>query len=111
MTPMFLIFVFVLITVSIGNSIIQLKELMAKKKEEKKEEYQPMDEVIPYKMGKYTVYLRRQEVDYFEKQPRRTRKMLIKQFNDNVKKGIFIPIKEDGKVVGYVRRGYETNNG
>ena len=69
------------------------------------------DEVVPVKAGKHTIYLRNSEVSNFLEQPRKTRKTLIAKYERLIKKGVLVPIKENGEIKGYVTKKESKEHG
>ena len=69
------------------------------------------DEMVPVKAGKHTIYLRNSEVKNYLEQPRITRKTLIAKYERLIKKGILVPVKENGEIKGYITKKDATKHG
>lgn len=97
---MIIIFIFIICTIAIvfGMALSRRKESLF---QSEIDEVVP-DEIVPIQMGKHTIWLRNCEVDNFKAQPRRMRLHIAKEFERKIKKGLLVPIKENGIIVGFV---------
>jgi hypothetical protein len=69
----------------------------------KKEEIEHDNEVVPYSLGNKTIYLTRDEIPHFEALGRKEQRAIINRFEAKVKSGKFIPVRENGKIIGFKR--------
>jgi len=92
--------VFVLVTII----AIYSRNGIARKKAEKKAAHEAyMNEPVLHKYGKDDIFIKRNEVDHFEGLSRNEKRRLVARFQSQVKKGVFVRVYENNKVVGYVR--------
>lgn len=70
----------------------------------KNKKKQSLNEVIPYSVGNKTIYLRRSEVEHFKSLSRKDQRGVVNRFEAKVKSGKIIPIREKGKIVGYIKK-------
>lgn len=59
--------------------------------------------IIPHGVGTKTIYIERRERKHFESLPRNEQRKLVSRFHAQLKRGRFLPVYKDGKVVGYTK--------
>ena len=61
-------------------------------------------EVIPYQLGKKTIYLKRDEIPHFESMARDEQRKMVNRFEARVKSGKIVPVYKHGKIIGYINK-------
>ena len=90
------------IALSVGIVLLIIIALaIAKIKRVKKFKYD--NELIVHYWGKNNIFLRRNEVPLFDALKRNVKRRFVSKFNSDVKKGRFVKVYENAKLVGYVK--------
>ena len=105
------IFFFLLVFILVPIILIYREVKYRKKRKAMVDDIPVQDEVVPVKAGKHTIYLRNSEVSNFLEQPRKTRKTLIAKYERLIKKGVLVPVKENGEIKGYITKKDATTHG
>jgi len=98
------IFFFLLVFILVPIILIYREVKYRKKRKAMVDDIPVQDEMVPVKAGKHTIYLRNSEVSNFLEQPRITRKTLIAKYERMIRKGILVPVKENGEIKGYITK-------
>ena len=105
------IFFFLIVFIVVPTILIYRVINDRKKRKAMADDMPVQDEMVPVKAGKHTIYLRNSEVSNFLEQPRKTRKTLIAKYERLIKKGILVPVKENGEIKGYITKKDATTHG
>lgn len=105
------IFFFLIVFIVVPTILIYRVINDRKKRKAMADDMPVQDEMVPVKAGKHTIYLRNSEVSNFLEQPRKTRKTLIAKYERLIKKGVLVPIKENGEIKGYVTKKESKEHG
>ena len=105
------IFFFLLVFILVPIILIYREVKYRKKRKAMADDMPVQDEMVPVKAGKHTIYLRNSEVKNFLEQPRITRKTLIAKYERMIRKGILVPVKENGEIKGYITKKEAKEHG